>query len=514
MKIYPVSYYADILKEQGLLIKSSFTNPNLMIENITYNSKETAPLTLFACKGATFKTDYLDQSVQNGIACYLSEVEYSTSVDVNTLIVSDVRIAMTVVSNIFYDKVYEKLTLIGLTGTKGKSTTAYYVKYILDEYLSSIGEKPTGILSSIDTYDGVIFEESTITTPENFILHKHFNNAVESGLKYFVMEVSSQALKYDRVTGVEFDVTAFLNISEDHISPVEHSDFEDYFSSKLKLFSMSKSTVINLDCDNSSEVQARAIDCPNVIGFTFDEKNHSNSLVKLIGSDLHKDNELTRFNVSSNKFDVLSQGEDFALSMPGLFNSENALTAIGIALSLDIPLNFIKNGLLKARTKGRMEIFTNNDKSVIGIVDYAHNKLSFEKLYQSTLEEYKGYNIITVFGCPGGKAYNRREELGTLSGKYSNEVYLTNDHCAFEDVIKINEQVEKFVLQANKSCKVFSIYDRADAIKLAIESAYKNSKTVVLVAGKGHETVQKIKDEYVPYKSDLYYVKEYINTIS
>lgn len=507
MKFYSIQYYAGLLKEQGLLTKSKIITPDQKIENITYDSKETTDLTLFACKGVAFKKDYLDQAINNNIVCYLSEIEYETP-EINVLIVNDIRKAMAIVADVFYNKAYEKLKLIGITGTKGKSTTAYYVKYILDEYLSSIEEKPCGILSSIDKYDGVIFEESTLTTPESFVLHKHFHNAVKSGLKYFVMEVSSQALKYDRVTGVTFDVTAFLNISEDHISPVEHSDFDDYFSSKLKLFSMSKNTIINLDIDYSSEVQSKSKDCPNVIGFTLNSDNN-NSFNKLTSCNVRKENNLTCFDVTSTEFDNLKTTQEFALSMPGLFNVENALTAIGITSLLDIPLNFIKKGLLKARSKGRMELFSNNDNSIIAIVDYAHNKLSFEKLYQSTIEEYKNWEIITVFGCPGGKAYNRREELGLLAGQYSSKVYLTNEDCGYDDVEEINKEISKFILKSNKNCEIHSIYERGDAIQSAIKNA--SSKTVILITGKGAETRQKIKSEYVPCRSDIDYVQEYIN---
>lgn len=512
MKFYNINYYSNILKNHNLLVKSHIIDDDKLIENITYNSKETSDLTLFACKGATFKSEYLDQSVENGILCYLSEVEYKTSSPVSYIIVNDIRKAMAIVANEFYDKAYEKLNLIGITGTKGKSTTAYYVKYILDEYLNSINEKPCGILSSIDKFDGVIFEESTLTTPESFVLHKHFHNAVTSGLKYFVMEVSSQALKYDRVTGVTFDVTAFLNISEDHISPVEHSDFNDYFSSKLKLFSMSKNTIINLDCDNSKEIQEHSKNCPNVTGFTFNHDNCNNPLANLIGKDLKKHDNLIKFNTSSNKFSNLNSPNDFALSMPGLFNAENAMTAIGIAQALDIPLNFIKDGLLKARSKGRMELFNNSNNSIIAIVDYAHNKLSFDKLYNSTIQEYEGYQIYTVFGCPGGKAYNRREELGLLSGQYSTSVYLTNEDCGYDDIEEINDQIKQFILKSNKDCNCFSIHDRGLAIQTAIlDAKNSNKKTIILITGKGAETRQKIKSEYVPCKSDIDYVVEFIN---
>ena len=174
---------------------------------------------------------------------------YETNVPVSYLIVNDIRSAMALIADLFFDRAYQKLTLIGITGTKGKSTTAFYIKYILDEYLQSIGEKTSAIVSSIDIYDGRVMKPAVLTTPEAFELHQHFDNAVQSGIRYFEMEVSSQALKYKRVEGVQFDTGVFLNISEDHISPNEHSNFEDYFSSKLKLFSQCRRAVVNLNSD-------------------------------------------------------------------------------------------------------------------------------------------------------------------------------------------------------------------------------------------------------------------------
>lgn len=152
------------------------------------------------------------------------------------ILVTDIRKTMALLANRFYNEAWEQLNLIGITGTKGKSTTTYYVKYILDHYLSASGKPPCAILSGIDVDDGVISEESHLTTPEAVMLHRHFRNAVDSGREFLTMEVSSQALKYDRTAGVVFDVGCYLNVAEDHISPIEHCDFDDYFESKLRLF--------------------------------------------------------------------------------------------------------------------------------------------------------------------------------------------------------------------------------------------------------------------------------------
>lgn len=500
MRLYSVSAYADVLDEEGLLVSASIFDETEVVLDITYNSKECREGTLFACKGAAFKKEYLDEAVSRGISCYVAEKEFETQKPVNHIIVNDIRKAMALIADLHFDKAYEKLNLIGVTGTKGKSTTAYYIKYILDEMLEREMKKPSGIVSSIDTYDGVIFKESHLTTPEAFELHRHFDNAAKSGLSFFEMEVSSQALKYDRVLGVKFDAGVFLNISEDHISPVEHSDFEDYFGAKLKLFSQSEVSFVNLSSDFSERVLERAkADCKKVVTFGYSES------ADFYGHDVKKIDGFTHFKVKHN-----GEEAEYILEMPGLFNVENALAAIAVCNHFGIPTEIIKEGLRKARSSGRMEVSSSKDGSVVVIVDYAHNKLSFEALYKSTLEEYKGREIITVFGCPGGKAYNRRVELGFLAGKYSNRVYLTAEDPGYEEIHDISLQIKENI--KNNNCEVFLVDDRGEAIKRAVLEAKPNS--VILITGKGNETRQKIKSEYVPCLTDTDYAKEALQEIS
>lgn len=498
MKVYSIRSYIEALSDAKLLVTSKIVNDTLAIEHITYNSKETKPYTLFACKGAAFKKDYLDEAVDNNIACYMSEKIYDTNVPVSFIIVSDIRKAMALVADMCYDSAYKKLKLIGITGTKGKSTTAYYIKYIVDEYMQSLRQKPCGIISSIDTYDGKIMEESHLTTPEAFELHKHFDNAISSGLEYMIMEVSSQALKYDRVLGIDFDSGIFLNISQDHISPIEHSDFDDYFNSKLKLFNQTKTAFVNLDSDHANVLLDCAKSSQEIITFSI------NKTADVYGYNIKKVGNETHFNVRTNKFD-----EEFILTMPGLFNVENALAAIAVCVKYDIPVEIIKLGLLKARSSGRMEIFSSQDNSVVVLVDYAHNKLSFEKLYQSTQEEFKGRDIITVFGCPGGKAYNRREELGKLASEYSNKVYLTMEDPNYEAVSDISNDIKKNII--NENCECYLIDDRGEAIKNAIKNAKPNS--IILITGKGNETSHKIDGKYIPYKTDIEYAQTYLKEV-
>ena len=214
--------YADALTRAGLLTASTLTPAaeGTVIDCLSYDTRSLHGTSLFLCKGAHFKAEYLSAALAQGAAAYVAEKPYP--VDAPQLLVSDIRYAMVVLGQLFYDHVTGKLTSVGITGTKGKSTTAYYVRSILNDWLTSEGKPPCAILSSIDNYDGVITEESHITTPEVLELYQHFQNAYDSGISHLVMEVSSQALKVGRVRGMTFDVGAFLNIGTDHISPIEH----------------------------------------------------------------------------------------------------------------------------------------------------------------------------------------------------------------------------------------------------------------------------------------------------
>lgn len=498
-KLHNISEYTELLKQQGLLISVS-GDTDALVGHISYNSMDIKDKSLFVCKGAHFSEKYLHDAIKKGSIVYVSEKEYELpeNSEVTAVIVNDIRSAMGYIANLFYNNIWDSLHLTGITGTKGKSSTAYFVKYILDDYLRACGKPRSAIISGIDNYDGVINEESHLTTPETFELHQHFLNAVNSGIEYLTMEVSSQALKYGRTLGVMYEIGCFLNIGEDHISGIEHPDFNDYFHSKLKLFSQCRTAVVNLNTDCEKEVMKAASAAPAVVTFGIDRSD-----ADIYGYDVKAEPVGISFKARCDSFD-----EEFRLSMKGLFNADNALAAVAIARSLNIPVEHIKSGLKKARVSGRMEVYTDASKNLDVIVDYAHNKMSFETLFQSTRKEYPGRKISIVFGCPGKKALGRRKELGEIAGRYSDHVFITEEDGGEESVTKICREIAQHVKEQH--CSYDIIEDRREAIKRAIDEAGENA--VVLITGKGRETRQKRGTQYIDTPSDVEYVEEFLNT--
>ena len=292
--------------------------------------------------------------------------------------------------------------------------------------------------------------------------------------------MSSQALKYGRTLGIE------------------HPDFNDYFHSKLKLFSQCRTAVVNLNTDCEKEVMKAASTAPAVVTFGIDRSD-----ADIYGYDVKAEPVGISFKARCDSFD-----EEFRLSMKGLFNADNALAAVAIARSLNIPVEHIKSGLKKARVSGRMEVYTDASKNLDVIVDYAHNKMSFETLFQSTRKEYPGRKISIVFGCPGKKALGRRKELGEIAGRYSDHVFITEEDGGEESVTKICREIAQHVKEQH--CSYDIIEDRREAIKRAIDEAGENA--VVLITGKGRETRQKRGTQYIDTPSDVEYVEEFLNT--
>lgn len=490
---YKISQYLQLLQNEGIVADYRITG-EYNICHASYNSLDIKPSTLFICKGAHFKAEYLADSFNKGAVCYVADKKFDN--DFDCIIVTDIKRATAVIADYYYDHAYKNFNLIGITGTKGKSTTTYFMRYILDEYQKEQNKPLSGVISSIDTFDGVENFESHLTTPEPLELHKHFANATQAGLDYMTMEVSSQALKYNRVRNVQFNIGCYLNIGYDHISDIEHPNFEDYFSSKLKLFSQSDIACVCLDGERISDVISAAKSAKKIITFSSNDES-----ADIYGYNIKKSGSDTVFDVRTPDFE-----SSFTLTIPGLFNVQNALAAIAICHALKIPKKDIYVGLMKARSDGRMEVYHNSDSKVIAIVDYAHNKMSFENLFDSVKKEFPNRHIYTVFGCPGNKAQNRRKDLGEVAGKNSKKIFLTEEDAGEEPIEKICTEIAEFVKA--EGCDYEIEPDRGEAIRKAICTM--PTPSVVLITGKGNETRQKRGTQYIPCPSDVEYTKKFL----
>lgn len=492
--------YIEILDKKGLLVEVT-GNVDVSVASITFDSRNVKDGTLFVCKGAHFKEEYLRNSIEDGAVAYISEKAYKIP-GTTAIIVNNIREAMPVLAETFYGNLSSCIDMIGITGTKGKSTIAFFTKYILDDYMKANSGTEVALCSGIRNYDGVINEESQLTTPENLVLFEHMNNAINSSIKYMVMEVSSQALKYNRVDCINYKVACFNNIGEDHISPNEHANFDDYFRSKLKIFYQTDVACICLDTDHIDEILASASNVPTI---TYSAINEN---ANIFAYNIKSIDGRVSFDVKGKNIEGYRDfDEHIELASFGTINVVNALAAISISSSLGIPMEFVKSGLAKALTPGRMQVFRSKDGTKIGIVDYAHNKLSYEKLLTSIKNEFPNRDIVIAFGSTGGKAFNRRKELGSIAGKYCKHVILTEDDSANESVYDICKEIASYL---GSDCSYEIIEDRPTAIRKLCSLA--NEKNIVIATGKAMETFQKRDGFSVEIESDCeIFYKEFNN---
>jgi len=487
----------DVLSHNNLLVEHNIKNIDEEIEFISHDSRNIVQNTLFFCKMARSKEEYLIDAIEKGAVCYAAEEKFDLKdIYCNYIIVNNILRSVALIAPLYYDYAYKNLELIGITGTKGKTTTAYFIRNILDEFTQS----KTGFSSNIEKYTGKRSEESQINTPEPCDLQLFFYEAYQSNIKYFTMEVSSQAYKRDRVYNIKFDNGIFLNIGEDHISPAEHKDFEDYLNCKLELMKNCSNIVINRDTDCFE----RVLEAARFVGDGVPDVPTMKKQITLYGSekfrnecdyyysDVKKEKDKLIFYVTNNK---LKYCQKFAIKTYGLFNVENATAAIAMCKTLGVDDESIRKGLIKTEIAGRMTVFESNGVTVI--VDYAHNRLSYVKLYEALKIDYPDSKIISVGGTPGNKAFNRRKDFADVVGKNSDYIYLTSDDPQYEDIIKICEEIAKHMQGSSYEI----IPDRVEAVTKAIRSA--KSGDVVALIGKGEENYQKINGKLERYECDL-----------
>jgi UDP-N-acetylmuramyl-tripeptide synthetase len=484
----PLGDYYQLLLRHGLLaertpLPAALTRP---VSLVSCDSQVVTPGTLFLCKGARFKEQYLLDAAAKGAFAYVSERAYPAPIP--CIRVTDIRTAMGLLADLAWGHPSGTLWITGLTGTKGKTTTAYYLKSILDCWLAAQKHRESALLSTIITDDGVERRPAKLTTPEPLDLQRHLFNAASVGADYLTMEVSSQALKYGRVIGVDLSCAVFLNIGEDHISPIEHPDLADYLASKLLIFRQARTACINLDCDHASEIAAAASACERVISFS--QKDPS---AQVYGSGVRKEDGLIRFQVRTPRY-----ARELAISTPGLFNVENALAAAAVAECYDIPPEYVEEGLLRAFVPGRMEHYASADGQISVVVDYSHNGMSLETALRSIRAEYPDRELTVLFGCTGGKGIDRRAGMGNAAGALADRIFLTEDDPGPEAVADICADIGRFIAPHGKSYTV--VPDRPAAVEQAILGA--SRPAVVLLAGKGCEMQQKRKNGPEPCATD------------
>ena len=459
-------------------------NLDIEINGIESNSKKVKDGFLFiAIKG--FSTDgheYIQDAIENGARAIIIEDGYDVKKlknyeDITIIMTQNTREALAVVASNFYGNPTRKLKLIGVTGTKGKTTTTYMIKEILEK-----AGKKVGLIGTIAVYiNGKKMKDSDRTTPESLELQQIFAKMVEDGVEVAVMEVSSQSLKLNRVTGCEFDYVIFTNFSEDHISPNEHPDMEDYFQSKLKLFKMCKNGIVNVDDLHGAKIPSLFPE-NNIVTYGID--NSANLLAK----------DITITNLYADfKVKITDRNERIKTGIPGRFSVYNSLAAICIAQKFGISSEIIREALLEVRVPGRSEL-VDNKKEIPIMIDYAHSPESLENILRA-VKSYTRGKVICVFGCGGDRDSGKRPIMGEISGKIADFTIITSDNPRTENPEKIVEQIEDGIKKTKGNYKV--VVDRKAAIEEAIKMAGKTD--IVILAGKGHEPYQEINGEKYPF---------------
>ena len=453
------------------------------IESLTYDSRKAGKGSLFVCiKGANSDGhDFIPDVVKAGTEVIVTEREVSSGLpeEVTEIRVSDTRLALALLSAAWFEHPADRLKVIGVTGTKGKTTTTYLIKNILER--SGI---KTGLIGTIETIIGDKHIPSKNTTPESFVLQETFKEMTDSGIEAVVMEVSSQALMMKRTEGFIFDTGVFTNIEPDHIGPNEHKDFEDYLYCKSLLFKQCKNAVLNGDDKHLKEILKFREEPFKTFGL-----NKTNTL--------GNDNDYTACNIELIKtpgslgvrFDIegIKNIKGIEIPTPGDFSVYNGLAAAVTASIYVGSDDALKAALKEAKVKGRIESVHVSDEFSL-IIDYAHNAMALKSLLLS-LRKYDPGRLVTVFGCGGNRDRNRRFEMGEVSGRYSDFTVITSDNPRFEEPGAIIDDIETGIKKTDG--KYVKVEDRKEAIAYAIDNALPGD--LIILAGKGHEDYQEIK---------------------
>lgn len=447
---------------------------DIEITELINDSRKVTDGSVFVCISGAVSDGhaYVQEVADKGAAAVIVEKDVEAPEDLTVIRVEDTRYALALMSCAYFGYPAEKLKVIGITGTKGKTTTTYMVKSILE----GVGHK-VGLIGTIEAIIGDKTIPANNTTPESYTIQKYFAQMVDAGCDSVVMEVSSQGLMLHRTAGIPFEIGIFTNLGEDHIGPNEHKDFEDYKRCKGLLFRQCRIGIANVD-DPWYEDVFRGATC-QVETFGFSEK-----------ADLRATNveHISRPGYLGVKYHVNGLMDfDVEIDIPGDFSVYNSLTAIAVCRHFAVPEDHIQQALKVAKVKGRIEMIKVSDDFTL-MIDYAHNAMALESLLL-TLRDYHPERIVTVFGCGGNRSKTRRYEMGEVAGRLSDFTIITSDNPRFEEPQAI---IDDIIIGMEKTDGSYiTICDRKEAIKYAIEHGQPGD--VIILAGKGHETYQEIK---------------------
>lgn len=451
------------------------------VTDIIYDSRKVTPGSMFVCIPGALADghNFAVSAVEAGAVVLLveKEVELPREADVTVIKVPDTHYAMAFVSAAFFEYPAKQMKIIGITGTKGKTTTTYLVKSILEQ----AGRK-VGLIGTIEIIVGDTHIHADHTTPESYLIQKYFREMADAGCDTVVMEVSSQGLMLHRTQGFVFDFGIFTNLEPDHIGPAEHKDFDDYLHCKGLLFKQCKVGIVNHDDAHWEAVT----------------EGHTCSL-ETYGIDTAAD--LRAENISFLKeagtlgmaFDVTGlMNFPVKIATPGKFSVYNALTAIAICRHFGVKEENVKAALLNAKVKGRIEPVKVSDAFTL-LIDYAHNAMALKSLL-STLREYEPHRLVCLFGCGGNRAKSRRYEMGEVSGRMADLTIITSDNPRTEEPQAIIEDIKHGIGKTDG--KYVEICDRKEAIAYAIQHGEPGD--IIVLAGKGHEDYQEINGVKYP----------------
>ena len=451
------------------------------VTGVIYDSRKVTNGCLFICieganfDGHTFAADVVSAGAK--VLVVSKDVEVPLDRDVTIIQVNNTRYAMAFISAAWFGHPAEKLKIIGVTGTKGKTTTTYLVKSILE----NAGYK-VGLVGTIEIIIGDTHIHADNTTPESYLLQEYFARMVEAGLDAVVMEVSSQALMLHRTQGFVFDYGIFTNLEPDHIGPNEHASFEDYMACKALLFRQCRIGIVNGDDSHWQQVTE---------GHTCELESFGMGEHCMLRAEdiklVKKPGELgVQFHVTG-LMDLEAH-----VQAPGRFSVYNALTAIAICRHFLVKNEDIQRALLAAKVKGRIEMVKVSDYFTL-LIDYAHNAMALESLL-TTLREYEPGRLVCLFGCGGNRSRQRRFEMGEVSGNLADLTIITSDNPRFEEPQAIIDDIK--VGMAKTKGKYVEICDRKEAIGYAISHGQEGD--IIVLAGKGHEDYQEIKGVKYP----------------